>query len=366
MKRVRNKKKKTLIIVALLVLITMGYAYISQVLAINGTGSVDNMDWDIHFESYNVTGNSNIVPATEPSTAGNNKTSLTYAVTFDTPGQVYEFTVDTVNAGSLDAMIKSYTSTIQVGSGEVKDATVAANIPNYLIYRVTYADDTAIANNHLLAANSFEKIKVHVEFNRNISAAELTTAKGQTTTLTITANYEQTDGSETVPHPEKDIYRWSTTSWTTNQDISSFTAGTDYVTDKNQVKNMNALAEKFFLKYHIENNQVTDKYVCFVVTSAMVNAHTGMTAGEYCIQGGDGGTTFLDNAKTIWDAFGSDNCTGGQDPYGTFTNSLLRCGVTEFSAYANNAGLVEVDTNAGGSTKICYVNADGSSYCTIN
>ena len=211
MKRIRNKNKKTFILVALLVVISLGYAYLSQLLTINGTGNVANMDWDIHFEDYQVTENNNVSPTTTPDTSGNNKTTISYVVAFDTPGQVYEFTVDTVNDGTIDAMIKSYTSTIQIGSGEVKDATVAANIPDYLKYTITYEDDVAIAANHLLAANTSETIKVHLELNKNINTTQLAQASGQTITLTTNINYEQPDGNE-VPVRKTDA-DFTTDSW---------------------------------------------------------------------------------------------------------------------------------------------------------
>ena len=209
MKKTRNKN--TLIIVALLVVITLGYAYLSQILTINGTGIVDNMSWDIHFENYQATSNSNVTPSTVPDTSGNNKTTISYVLTFTEPGQIYEFTVDTKNAGTLDAMIKSYQSTLQVGSGEAVDATVPSNIPSYLNYSITYSDDVAIQNNHLLAANTKETIKVHLELKKDINTTQLQEASGKTITLTTTINYEQTDGNE-VPVRVEDA-DFTTDSW---------------------------------------------------------------------------------------------------------------------------------------------------------
>ena len=286
MKRIRNKNKKTLIIVALLVVITLGYAYLSQMLTINGTGTIDTMDWDIHFESYQVTANNNMTPTTVPDTSGNNKTSITYAVAFDTPGQVYEFTVDAVNDGTIDAMIKSYTSTIQEGSGEVKDATDPSNIPSYLTYTITYSDDVAIAANHLLAANSSETIKVHLELNKNISTAELSQASGKTITLTTNINYEQPDGNEQeVIHPINGT-RYTTNIWNDNGSTINNGTNPSLVWIGQAPSNNITLYETvdaakqaysnrpFYLKHTLVNGVVTESYVCFEKDS-----------NTYCIRG---------------------------------------------------------------------------------
>ena len=102
----------------------------------------------------------------------------------------------------------------------------------------------------------------------------------------------------------KAIYRWSTSQWGFQQDISSFTEGTDYVTNKLELTNMNTLANKFYLKYYIDNeNKVSNNFICFIVSPTLVQTNPGMKVGDYCIEMSD--NKYASNAKTIYEAFGS-------------------------------------------------------------
>lgn len=103
-------QKKELIILGVIVLFLLfgiGYAYLSCNLTINGTSSINNATWDIHFENISVTSGS--VSANTP-VIDTNKTTVTYDVTLTNPGDFYEFTVDVVNEGSIDGMIDSISS----------------------------------------------------------------------------------------------------------------------------------------------------------------------------------------------------------------------------------------------------------------
>lgn len=97
----------------------------------------------------------------------------------------------------------------------------------------------------------------------------------------------------------------------------------------------------YFLK-HIVNNNVVQSYVGFVVTSNMATANPGMTAGTYYLRGGDNGASFLDNAKTIYDAFGGGGCTldgnPGGNPYTTVPSSGFFCDEFGWIAAADSAG----------------------------
>ena len=112
---------------------------------------------------------------------------------------------------------------------------------------------------------------------------------------------------------------------------------------------------------------MTESYVGFVVTPAMATANPGMTAGTYYLKGGDDGRSFLDNAKTIYDAFGGVGCyldgNSGGNPYTTTPSSYFYCGVSGLYANANSDGNVYAGDNAGSS---CEVSEDGHSNCSVN
>ena len=47
----KNKKMELLIILLLILMLSLGYAFLSENLTLNGTSNLDvNMKWDIHFK----------------------------------------------------------------------------------------------------------------------------------------------------------------------------------------------------------------------------------------------------------------------------------------------------------------------------
>ena len=58
----------------------------------------------------------------------NDTTEVTYEVTLAKPGDFYEFTVDAVNAGTVDAIIDEVRSTYKIGEGGTTTIT-SSNLP---------------------------------------------------------------------------------------------------------------------------------------------------------------------------------------------------------------------------------------------
>lgn len=174
-----KKKRITIIILLLLVtFITVGYAVLSAPLNINGTSTINNASWNVHFENINVTTGS--VAATSGPTIDNSKLNITYAVALEKPGDFFEFTVDVKNAGSVDAKLSELP--ILDGVSQAQDV--------YTNYTFTHYDNTAITVGETIAAGSSKKFRVRVEFDRNITANQLPTTQ-QDMTLTVDMNYEQ-------------------------------------------------------------------------------------------------------------------------------------------------------------------------------
>ena len=106
------KDRKTLYIVLSLVMIcvftlTVVYAALNAVLEINGNAEVSAAEWDIRLENPKVKNGS--VNNNLPVISGNKEASFT--ATLNNPGDFYEFSIDVVNNGSIDAMIDSVTKT---------------------------------------------------------------------------------------------------------------------------------------------------------------------------------------------------------------------------------------------------------------
>ena len=72
-----------------------------------------------------------------------NDCKIDFEVTLSMPGDFYEFTVDVVNAGSIDAMIDTLEKTLKVNN------VVVETIPDYLNFTVTYDDGDEILESNI-------------------------------------------------------------------------------------------------------------------------------------------------------------------------------------------------------------------------
>ena len=197
----RKKKRqfRYILLVLILLFISMGYAFLNTTLNIVGVSTINNPTWDIHFE--NVVVKSGSVLASTP-TIDTNKTMVNFSVELSLPGDYYEFTVDAVNDGSIDGMIS-------VISNKLNNVEITT-LPNYLEYVVSYVDGVSIAQNHLLAANTSEKYKVHVGYKKDISATDIPSTE-QTLNLTFSVTYVQADENAI----EKPVPSFVDDSWAT-------------------------------------------------------------------------------------------------------------------------------------------------------
>ncbi len=116
-------------------------------------------------------------------------TDINYAVTLSLPGDFYEFTVDVVNAGTIDGMVSVVTS-------KLNDVVIDSEhpVPDYLIYSVKYEDGVEIEESHLLAAGETETYKVRVEFDSEITGDNLP-SDTQTLSFNFGVTYVQADNS---------------------------------------------------------------------------------------------------------------------------------------------------------------------------
>ena len=186
MKSFRRKNRITFLLILLLV-ITIGYAAISTQLKINGAVSVSKTTWDVHFENVEVT-NGSVEANPAPTSNNTDTTEMTYTINFTKPGDYYEFTVDVVNKGTLDAMVDIVTNKSYSSNG-----TTEITLPNYLTSSVTYDGGAPISEKQLLAKNTSEKIRVRVEFKKDISASDLPSSGNATVVFKFKGIYSQAD-----------------------------------------------------------------------------------------------------------------------------------------------------------------------------
>ena len=181
----KNRKNKALLVVALILCITVGYAALSTTLNITGNSEIKNAKWDIHFANLVVDDTS--VEATTPATIDSNKTAVNYIVNLVKPGDSYSFAVDVENAGTIDGMISTVTNT-----------GLTADQQKYVEYSITYANGTELKAKDGLKAGAKKNIKVKVKYKDDINAEDLPKAN-ETLNLTFTVEYVQADDTVTPP-----------------------------------------------------------------------------------------------------------------------------------------------------------------------
>ena len=163
----------------------IGYAFLRTELSINGTADFLDARWDVHFANLVVNPDSvSLSTGNTAATISASTTEVTYSITLNEPGDFYEFTVDAVNAGNMDAMIETITS--KMGGANI------TTLPSYMEYYVTYNDGIELAPNQYLKAGTTEKYKVHIGFKKEISASDLT-GQVENKTLSFSVTYVQAD-----------------------------------------------------------------------------------------------------------------------------------------------------------------------------
>ena len=192
-----NRKRKNTFKIFFLVIVgmTVGFAALNTTLQLIGTLNISRTTWNIHWTNPTKVGG---VTATKDATlkTGDN-TTVEYEVNLANQGDYYEFTVDAINEGTIDAMITGFENKVYENNVEVQK-------PDYLDFTVTYSDNTQIANNHLLASGETETYKVKVQYKSNLTADQLPTST-RNLKFTFSVTYMQSDEEQAVP-PRYPVY----------------------------------------------------------------------------------------------------------------------------------------------------------------
>lgn len=182
-----KKNKKRLTIVALLIMvaaITIGYSALSSTLNITGTSRITAAGWDVHFANVNVASGSvtgsQVVQAPTITQVGGKDIKVEYEVNLMVPGEYYEFTVNVVNGGTIDAKLSAAPTLTGVSSAQ----------DVYVNYTFTHSDNSAVTVGETIAAGASRTYKVRIEFDSDITAAQLPQTQ-QTLTLGVAMTWEQ-------------------------------------------------------------------------------------------------------------------------------------------------------------------------------
>ena len=165
--------------------ISVGYAAINRTLNITGNSEVKENTWDIHFDNLQVSTGS--VDAIKEPFLDNNNLSIDFGVYLDLPGDFYEFTVDVVNAGSIDAMIDSIIKTPDLTDEQKK----------YINYVIAYQGGDEISSKQILFKDDYVRIKVRVDYRKDITENDLPIVD-QNLELSFNLNYVQANNTGSV------------------------------------------------------------------------------------------------------------------------------------------------------------------------
>ena len=183
----KNKNQKTLLFLLLLLVVSVGYALIATTLKINGSSNVKSARWNVYWDNVQIKSGS--VETTEQNSAqivDQDKTIVEYTVELSNPGDFYEFTVDAVNDGSLDAMIDT-----------IVDNGLTAAQKEYVDYSVKYSDGTTVTDKDKLTAHTRETYRVRLEYRTDIDPSKLPEGN-QVMDISFEIKYVQANSSAVV------------------------------------------------------------------------------------------------------------------------------------------------------------------------
>ena len=145
-----KKNSKKIIILILILSISIGFAYLSATLNIAGLIGYKGNSWNIYFDNVQIINN---IEGTNKPTINNSKDEVNFSVSMGEPGELYEFSIDVVNEGTIDAMID-----------EIIKTGINSNNSEYLDYIVTYINGNNLTRKDLLTHGSRVRLDVKVSY----------------------------------------------------------------------------------------------------------------------------------------------------------------------------------------------------------
>jgi len=365
----KNKKtRKYLWLIILLLAVSIGYAALATTLKINGTTKINKNLWSVYWD--NIDNEDGVTPTSGPTigndTVNGTNTKVTYTVDLNTPGDYYEFTVDAVNAGTLDAMVTAKTTTVS-GSG--------TTLPPYIIHTVTYADGKEIENNHILKKKTnntptTEAYKVRVEFSRSITQEQLDAIPqaGLSYTIEFAVTYSQADenavnrlglidscvGCKFAHLPYQ--YYYSDNNEYSEERSTIVGDEEDLTKDFTTIKAYGYPNEqdRAFNGFTVDaNNKITRGFACGVLDDK-----------SFCIEGSTDGSTYTSNIAILDATFEAGSC------YYNESETTYMCSANTVFDGVVDDGYVTAEASDDGRVEVvfanfyrCMAHAEGDMYC---
>ena len=196
----KERNGKTIAIAALVIAViglSVGFASISTVLNIKGSGRVQSSSFDVHFESLTTTPSKTetTTVATAPQIQEGSTEISDFSVTFAQPGDYITYTFNIVNGGTYDAEIETVNVPTPTCTGTGASAeTDKKNVCDYLTYTLTYEDDTPVAvGNTLTQDESSKAVKLTLAYDKDkqVTPDKLPQGAVSISNLDISIKYKQ-------------------------------------------------------------------------------------------------------------------------------------------------------------------------------
>lgn len=296
-----NNKRKNFIIMSVLVctliIMSTGYAILTQVIKVDGTVTVER-DWDVKITG--ITDGTPVGAAENEVAPSYDATTASFSTLLYNKGDSMTYSVTVENFGSWDAKLETITLT-DSNNPAVK----------FTVSGVNEGDALPSGSTHVLT--------VKVEYNSAFTG-ELTNNVG---TLTVSLTYVQDDGNSGTVVPDnssKTVYAYHTDTKTIG---TSTLAESEYATDYTQINGYNESTRPWFLKYELDSeNVIQNAWAC--MKYSFMNE-------PVCMQGykDSDNNTYYDTNKTLLTNLQS-----------TFTSNGGSCSFGDSYSYCNVGNLI--------------------------
>lgn len=175
-----NSKTNSMVLFlfSLVLMLGVGYAYLNTEVSLVGAGKVTSSKWDVHFE--NIVVNENSFNSVEENPTIIDDSTVTFNVGLDSPGQFYEFNIDVVNEGTIDAMIDDIVVSPELTPVQKK----------MFRYEIKYDDGVNVEKYQSLKSKEKRTIKVLFKYNELLDYIEYS-EENQSFEFAITIKYVQ-------------------------------------------------------------------------------------------------------------------------------------------------------------------------------
>ena len=146
------------------------------------------------------------------------------------PGDYFEFTVDAVNDGTIDAMVDTVSNT-----GLTEDQL------KYLDYKVELKNGDPLEHGYILLQGTRKTYKVRLEYKLDITEDDLPDSD-QTISITFTVNYLQTDESA-----------YTTATFKTGEEVNNYMM---QISNNDENNNIKGILKASSLKQGLTNDNI--------------------------------------------------------------------------------------------------------------